>query len=82
MSRGPLIRALRPYRSRGEFLRDAARLVTEGGPVEGEAPLYGLDEEVQLLAWPEEIRWCPSCRADCKRQSLRAARRDRSATPG
>jgi hypothetical protein len=74
MPRGPLIRALRPYRSRAEFVRDAARLVTEGGPVVGDAPAYGLDEDVQLLAWPEEVQRCPTCRADCKRQSLRAAR--------
>jgi hypothetical protein len=56
-------------------VRDAARLVTEGGPVSGDAPVYGLDEDVQVLAWPEEVRRCPTCRADCKRQSMRAARR-------
>jgi hypothetical protein len=75
VSGAPLIRALRPYRSRTEFVRDAARLVLEGGPVVGDAPVYGLDEDVQILAWPEEVRRCPTCRADCKRQALRAARR-------
>lgn len=76
----PLIRAVRPYASRRAFLEDAARLVLEGGPVHGVQPLYGRDNAIQVLRWPQDLHACadegdgPQCKADCKGQSIRAAR--------
>ncbi|MBK6812826.1 MAG: hypothetical protein IPN58_17505 [Anaerolineales bacterium] len=70
----PLIRAVRPYASRIEFVRDAAQLVCKGGPVAGEAPKYGVDPDLDVLPWPAEVRACPMCRRDCKGLSLRRAR--------
>lgn len=77
--RRPLIRAVRPYRDRSAFLRDVARLVTEGGPVRGTPPRYGEDPDGDVLLWPEEVA-CDGpdhCRADCKGHSIRAARKAR-----
>ena len=75
LRRKPLIRALRPYESRVEFLRDAAHLVLQGPPVSGDAPVYGVDPEVDVLPWPAEVQACPTCRRDCKGLSLRRARK-------
>jgi hypothetical protein len=70
-----LLRPERPFASRAEALHDMTRLAREGAPVTSdEGPAYCVDPPGRdILATPAEVD-AADC-ADCKKQSLRAARK-------